>query len=317
MMRWIWLFAGLLIMTGIAASEEDMHMKEDMSSAQLVQFAVDKMGNSGQNAEVFGFDYANSSQIGYSSNGNVTQVVSYDNIGNGSILQWGESGDMTREERTLSLNKTGDSGFIWQWNRGDVNQTINVTNSGNLYLRQIIGGLRKILFPDPKENDQGNWWFCGKAVNDTGGLPLCAEKMAKSIFKGKATVRDLYMLQVLEEDYDVFPSENLTPHVVMTRWNITKADGNLTIKFRAYNFGKRAYNATLLMDMASKMNIINLNAKDYNTDGMPSWEIKMPETKVVEVGNYSVPSLKEIEEIVVVPLNDLQLNNLKMKMISQ
>jgi hypothetical protein len=84
----------LLVLTGIAAAGDEM------SSAQLAQFAVDMMGNSNQNAVVSGFDAADSMQIGYSSDSGVTQTIVYDNIRSGSILQWGESGEMPREEWT-------------------------------------------------------------------------------------------------------------------------------------------------------------------------------------------------------------------------
>lgn len=226
-MKWIYLLSAcLLVLAATAAAEENI------SSAQLVQFAVDTMGDSSQNALVSDFDTAESRQIGYSSDGSVTQTISYDNIRNGSIIQWGESGDMPLEERTLNLSSVGDSGFIWQWNKGDVNQTINIRNSENLYLKQIVGGLRKILFPDPRANQEdqmGTWTFCGKATDGKGGLPLCAEKIAKRIFNGSATDRDYYMLDYLESEYNVFPPENLTPHITLTKWNITRVNDSLRI----------------------------------------------------------------------------------------
>ncbi|KCZ72048.1 hypothetical protein ANME2D_01449 [Candidatus Methanoperedens nitroreducens] len=309
MVKWVWLFAGLLVM-GMAAAEEDM------SSAQLAQLAVDMMGDSGQDAQISGFGIANSSQIGYSSDGNVTQTIFYDNIENGSVIQWGESGDMPREERTMFIDSVRDPGLTWQWNKGNVNQTINITNSENLYLRQIMGGLRKILFPDPDKEIGRDWWFCGKAVNGTGGLPLCAEKIAKRIFEGKATPRDYYMLHVLEEDYYVFPPENLTPRIILTKWSITRAGDNLTIKFRAHNFGKETYNATLMMDIIPKIDIEGFDGKTFRAEDAQNWEIKVPDKKVIEIGRYTVPSMKEIEGEVVVPLDGMKVKNMKMKMMS-
>lgn len=316
-MKWICLLAVcLLLSSGIAAAEEDL------STSQLVQFAVSKMGGSDQEAAVSGFDNANSKQIGYSSDGSVTQTIHYENIGNGSVIQWGESGDMPRQERTLSLDSVGDSGFRWQWNKGDVKQTMNIRNSENLYLKQIIGGLRVRLFPDPKAQrinlDMGNWWFCGKPINNTGGLPLCAQKIARKIMDGKASPRDYYTLQVLEEYNYVFPPENLTPHVILTKWNITNANDNLTIKFHAYNYGKKTYNATLMMDLTPQVNIVRLDGmSDIKAGGNQSWEIKLSERQVTEVGNYTVPSLKGVEGEAVIPLNNMKIKDLQMMMVSE
>lgn len=310
-MKWIWLLAGLLAVAGVVAAEEDM------SSAQLVQFAVDKVGDADQEAAVSGFDIADSTQIGYSSDGKVTQTISYNNIGNGSVTQWGESGDMPRTERSMFLDQVGDSGFTWQWGKGDVNQTINVTNSQNLQMNQIIGGLRKILFPDPETPAMSDWWFCGKNVNGTGGMPLCAEKMAKKIFNGKATPRDYYMLEVLEEQYYVFPPENLTPHVILTKWNITRNGENLTVKFKAHNFGRKMYNATLIMDFIPKISIVSLDGKsEPRVDEKLNWEIKAPERRSVVIGRYAVPSMRDIDKEVTVSLNGTNVKNLEMKMIS-
>lgn len=316
-MKWICLLAiGLLVSAGIAAAEEDL------SSAQLVQFAVSKMGGSDQEAAVSGFDSADSKQIGYSSDDRVTQIISYENIGNGSIIQWGESGDMRRRERTLRLDSVGDSGFIWQWNRGDVNQTMSIRNSENLYLKQVIGGLRIKLFPDPNaqtiELDRGDWWFCGKPINNTGGLPLCAQKIARKIMDGKASARDYYTLQILEEYNYVFPPENLTPHIVLTKWNITNSNDNLTVKFYAYNYGRKTYNATLAMNLVPQVNIVRLDGMaDINAGGNQNWEIKIPERHVTEIGNYTIPSLKGIEGEAVLPLNNMKLKELQMMMVSE
>ena len=316
-MKWICLLAiCLLVSAGIATAEEDL------SSAQLVQFAVSKMGGSDQEAAVSGFDDANSKQIGYSSDGRVTQTISYENIGNGSVIQWGESGDMPRQERTLSLGSVGDSGFVWQWNKGDVNQTMNIRNSENLYLKQVIGGLRVRLFPDPEaqtiEPDMGEWWFCGKPVDNIGGLPLCAQKIGKKIMEGKASARDYYILQVLEEYNYVFPPENLTPHVILTKWNITNANNNLTIKFHAYNYGRKTYNATLTMDLTPQVNIVRLDGiADVNAGGNQNWEIKLSEKQITEIGNYTVPSLKGVEGEAVIPLNNMKIKDLQMMMVSE
>lgn len=316
-MKWICLLAiGLLVSAGIAAAEEDL------SSAQLVQFAVSKMGGSGQEAAVSGFDNADSRQISYSSDGSVTQTISYENIGNGSVIQWGESGDMPRQERTLTLGSVGDSGFIWQWNKGDVNQTMNIRNSENLYLKQIIGGLRVRLFPDPAartiEPDNGEFWFCGKPVNGMGGLPLCAQKIARKILDGKASARDYYTLQVIEEYNYVFPPENVTPHIVMTKWNITNANDSLRIKFHAYNYGRKTYNATLVMDLTPQVNMVRLDGiDDIRAGGNQSWEIKVSDRQITQVGNYTVPSLKGVEGEAVLPLNDMKIKNLQMMMVSE
>ncbi len=331
MIKWICLMvAGLLTLAGIAWAEEDI------SSSELVQFAVNKMGNSNQDAQLSGFDTADSEQIGYSSDGHVNQTISYYNIGNGTVIQWGESGDMPRQERTLNLDNVGDSGFIWQWNKSDVNQTINVKNSENVYLKQIIGGLKKILFPDAKaiEDQTGSWTFCGKAVNGTGGMPLCAKKIAERIFNGKANARDYYFLEYLEEEYGVFPPDNLTPHIILTKWNITKVNGNLTIKFRAQNFGKKTYNSTLKLYLTPKINIIGLdgnniekvqargnrlelNAEDKVTvEDYLNGEIKIPENQTIEIGKYTIPRMKGTEQEVAVPLNGSEIKNLKLIMIS-
>ena len=326
MIKWIRLLAVLSclsILIGTSAAEEIV------SSAELVQFAVDMMGDSYQDAQVSGFDDAFSEQWGYSSDGKVTQTVSYSNIGNGSIIQWGESGDMTRVERTLELDKVGDEGLVWGWNRGDVNQTINVRNSENLYLKQIVGGLRKILFPDPaaQEQDTGVWTFCGASVNGKGGMPLCADKVAKKILNGKATPHDFYLLQYLEDYYDVYPAANLTPHVTMTKWNITQSDGNLKLKFQAYNFGKMAYNATLHLNLDPKNsknkiidldgnadikitnNVVHLDFEDSPVEGV--------EDNTISVGSYTVMSGKGLEEVIEIPLNGKKVTNIEMTLKSE
>lgn len=333
----------LLALTGIAAAGDDM------SSAQLAQFAVDMMGNSNQDAMVSGFDAADSMQIGYSSDSNVTQTIVYDNIGNGSILQWGESGDMSREEWTYFLSGADDSGFMHNWINGNVNQTIYVRNSENISLNQTvgglnlsngmgmgeikvtrrIGGLQAILFPDPDPpppDEQNNWWFCGKPVNGRGGMPVCAEKLGKKIFEGRATERDYYMLNVLEEDYDVFPPENLTPHVTLTNWNITGVGSNLTIKFRAQNFGMQTYNATLILDLTPKINIINIDGiaeKIQMNGGVMEFraddnlaEIKLPEEQSIELGRYTIGSTRAVEKVVEVPIERMRIKNLALRMIS-
>ena len=312
MKRWIWLFAGLLTVAAIAAAEEDT------SSAQLVQFAVSMAGNTDQEAAVSGFGTAESSQVGYSSDGNVTQTVSYDNIRNGSIMQWGESGEMGYAERWSYLDSVGDAVNVTNWENGNVNQTVYIRNSGNIFLLQKIGGLKKILFPDPQAapvQNANSWWLCGKPVNGRSGSPLCAEEMAKRIFNGKASARDYYMLEVLEDNYDVFPPENLTPRVILTKWNITRSDGNVTIKFRGHNYGKRASNATLIVDLVSAANVVNLEGNS-DSRGTPNWDIKLPERKSIEVGRYTVPSMKDLENEIVLPLNGTQVNNIQMKLIN-
>jgi len=312
----------LLLLGGITAAEETV---EDVSSAELTQFAVDLMGGSNQEAQITGFDIAESKQIGYSSDGKVIQTISIENIGNGNVFQWGESGDMAREERTLLLDKVGDSGFTWQWSKDDVNQTINVRNSENIYLKQVVGGLKKILFPDPnapKEDDAGTWTFCGKAVNGKGGLPLCAEKMGTKILDGKASARDYYMLQYLEEYYDVFPPENKTPHVVVTKWNLTQNNGSIKLKFTAYNFGKKPYNATLKVDLKSKPKVINIDGDSEGIQRLDVIEFKAgdynaaEDNQIVDLGNYSIHSLRSIEKEVTIPVNDAKIKNLRLKVMS-
>ncbi len=312
----------LLLLGGIVAAEET---DEEMNSAELTQFAVDLMEGSNQEAQVTGFDIAESKQIGYSSDGKVIQTISIENIGNGNVFQWGESGDMAREERSLLLDKVGDSGFTWQWSKDDVNQTINVRNSENIYLKQVIGGLRNVLFPDtkaPKEDEAGTWTFCGKAVNGKGGLPLCAERMANKILDGKASARDIYMLQYLEEYYDVFPPENRTPHVVLTKWNLTQNNGSIKLKFTAYNFGKKPYNATLKVDLRSRPKIIDIDGNSEDIQPRDVIEFKAgdyngaDDSQIVEIGNYSIYSLKSINKEVTIPINDMKLKNLRLKMVS-
>ncbi len=314
----------LLLMGGIAAAEET---DDEISSAELTQFSVNLMGDSSQEAQVTGFDIAESRQISYSSDGKVIQTISYENIGNGSVFQWGESGDMSREERTLLLDRVGDSGFTWQWGKDEVNQTINIRNSENIYLKQIIGGLKKVLFPDTvasskQEEESGTWTFCGKAINGKGGLPLCAEKFGNKILTGKANARDLYMLQYLEEYYDVFPSENNTPHVVLTKWNLTQNNGSLKLKFTAHNFGKKPYNSTLKVDLTPMPRIIDI---DGNSEDMQTREViefkaenydSADDKNIIEIGKYNIYSMRDIEKEVIIPINDLKVKNLKLKMVS-
>lgn len=312
MKRWIWLFAGLLAIAAIAAAEEDT------SSAQLVQFAVSMTGNTDQETAASGFGTAQSSQVGYSSDGNVTQTVSYDNIRNGSITQWGESGEMGYAERWSYLDSVGDAVNVTNWENGKVNQTIYIRNSEKIFLLQKIGGLKKILFPDqqvaPVQN-ANNWWFCGKDANGSAGLPYCAEQMAKRVFNGKASARDYYMLEVLEDNYGVYPPENLTPRVVLKKWNITQADGKMTIKFSGHNYGKKTYNATLIVDLISNANVVNLEGKN-DPGGVPNWDIKPSERKSINIGSYTVHSSKDLEHEVVLPLNGTQVNNIQMKLVS-
>ena len=322
MMKWICLLV-LLVLSVVAAAEEDF------SSAELVQLAVDTMGDANQNAQVSDFDNANSMQIGYSSNSNVTQVIYYDNVRNGSIMQWGESGNMGYAERWRYVDRVGESGLTVNWENGKVNQTIYLKNSERLSLLQKIGDLRRILFPDENqatEEQDGTWTFCGKARNGRGGLPLCAEVIGERIFAGKATPHDYYMLQNLEWNYNVFPPENLTPHVMLVKWNVTKVNGNLTLKFLAHNFGRQKYNATLMLDFTPAINITAFDASDeivkvngkgvelrsINLDG----EIKVPEKQTIEVGRYTVPSMYDLEKEVVVPLNGIKVSKLEMRMIS-
>ena len=313
----------LLLTGGISAAEET---GDGLSSAELTQFAVDMMGSSSQEAQVTGFDIAESSQIGYSSDGKVIQTISYENIGGGSVFQWGESGDMTREERTLLLDSVGDSGFIWQWSKDDVNQTISVRNSENIYLKQVIGGLKKILFPDSKSSEYkeepGTWTFCGKAVNGKGGLPLCAEKFANKILDGKANARELYMLEYLEEYYDVFPPENSTPHVILTKWNLTQDNGSLKLKFTAHNFGKKQYNATLKVDLTQRPRIIDIDGDSEDMQEKEVIEFKAEnydaeDRNIIDIGKYNIHSMKDIENEVIIPINDMKVKNLKLKMVSE
>ena len=122
------------------------------------------------------------------------------------------------------------------------------------------------------------------------------------------------MLDYLQSEYNVFPPENLTPHIILTKWNITDADGNLTIKFRAHNFGKKTYNATLMMELMPKPAIINLEG---DATGTQNWEIKLPDKQVINIGEYRVPSMREIEREVSVPLNGTKVKNLQMRMVSE
>lgn len=330
-MKWIRLLAVLSclwILIGVVAAED-----EASSSAELVQFAVDIMGDTNQDALVSGFDDANSQQIGYSSDGKVVQTVSYSNIGNGSIIQWGESGDMPYLDRSITLDSIGDSGFAWQWENGEVDQTINVRNSENIYLKQIVGGLKNILFPDEEIQQQeqmGSWTFCGTPVNGIGGLPLCAMKMADKIFKGKANAHDIYLLQNLEENHNVFPPDDKIPHVTLTKWNITQKDDNLVLKFNAYNFGKEAYNATLSLSMMpTNKKIIDLdgdgagnikvtadNVVHLEFEDMPA-EQNQDNARTIQVGSYRVPKQKGLEGEVTIPLNGLKIKNVELLLSSE
>lgn len=311
------LLAGcLLASVGVAVAGEDM------SSAELSQLAVSVMGDSNQDAQISGFDEAESSQIGYSSDGMVTQTISYENIGNGSILQWGESGDMKYKERSFYFDQIGDEINTTNWINGDVNQTIYIRNSSNLYLKQVVGGLKNILFPDHRTSntdmEKGAWWFCGKSINNRSGLPLCADKFAQKVYNGKAEESDYYKLQILQENYDVFPSDNFTLHVTLTKWNMTRTDdNNLSIKFRAYNFGKKTYNATIVMDLVSKVDIVNLEGSSINADNTGDWQIKMPSNQKIELGTYTVQPMKEINNVVEVPIEDIKLNKVEMKVVSE
>ncbi len=313
---------------------------EDMSSAELAQLAVSVMGNSNQNAQVSGFDTANSRQIGYSSDGYVNQTIYYDDIGSGSILQWGESGDMPLNERTFYIPYVGDSLNVTNWKNGKVNQTIYIRNSENLDLTQRVGGtegitvmqryggLKAILFPDPlapEVEQSGEWWFCGKPVNGRSGKPLCAEKIAKRMFNGTASSRDYYMLQVLEEE-DIFPPDNVMPHVTMTKLNITRSGDNLTIKFNAHNYGKQIYNATLMLDLIPRVNITGTDGNTKKIQSGDMIDLKAPDgivrfnqmdTQNIELGKYTVPGMKGIVEEVVVPLNGTDIKGLEISMISE
>jgi hypothetical protein len=122
------------------------------------------------------------------------------------------------------------------------------------------------------------------------------------------------MLEVLEDNYGVYPTENLTPRVILKKWNITQADGKITIKFSGHNYGKRTYNATLIVDLISAANVVNLEGKD--SGGAPNWDIKLPVRKSIEVGSYTVHSSKDLEQEVVLPLNGTQVNNIQMKLVS-
>ena len=239
---------------------------------------------------------------------------------------------MPLTERTFYIPYAGDSLNVTNWKNGKVNQTIYIRNSEDLNLMQRVGsgitvmqrygGLKAILFPeDPVvEQGSGEWWFCGKPVNGRSGKPLCAERIAKKIFNGTATARDHYMLEVLEED-DVFPPENITPHVTMTKLNITRSGDNLTIKFDAHNYGKQIYNATLMLDIIPKVNITGGNTKksddliDLKAPG--TVRLNQTDTKNIELGKYTVPGMKGIKEEVVVPLNGTDIKGLEISMISQ
>ncbi len=316
---------------------------EDMSSAELAQLAVSVMGDSNQNAQVSGFDTANSRQIGYSSDGYVNQTIYYDDIGGGSILQWGESGDMPLNERTFYLPYVGDTLNITNWKNGKVNQTIYIKNSEDLNLTQRVGGiggtggitvmqryggLKAILFPNPQapvvEQDSGEWWFCGKPVYGRSGKPLCAEKIARRMFNGTATARDYYMLQVLEEE-DVFPPENVMPHITMTKLNITRSGDNLTINFVAHNYGKQIYNATLMLDLIPRVNITGINGNSKTFQSGDVIDLKAPDRTVrfngtdmrnIELGRYTVPGMKDIVTEVAVPLKGIDIKGLEINMIS-
>lgn len=318
----------LIALTEIAVAEEDM------SSAELVQLAVSQMGDTNQDAEVVNFDNANTYQMGYSDDGKVTQNIYYYNIGNGSAIQWGESGDMgTKQDRDFMMGSVGDEGLIYQWINGNVSQTINIRNSENIYLKQSIGGLRKVLFPTSgsSQTEGENWGqfiTCGKPENGKGGLPLCADKIARRINEGKATARDIYTLDYLEWDYGVFPSDNITPHVIITKLNITKKEGNLTIKFKLHNFAKKSYNATLFVEMTPRINITNLdrdaqivqinngNKVEFRAEDDKNLEINIPKKQTIEIGNFAVVKMRGIDGIAEVPI-DTNIGNLGIKIVSE
>jgi hypothetical protein len=305
----------LIALTGITIAAEDM------SSAELIQLAVSQMGDTDQQAEVVSFDNADTFQIGYSDNGKVTQNINYDNIGNGSAIQWGESGNMgTRQDRDFLIGSVGDEGLMYQWTNGNINQTINVRNSENIYLKQSIGGLRNVLFPnvEPSQKEDrfsGTWTFCGTPENGIGGLPLCAKKMAERINNGKATARDIYMLDYLESDYGVFPPENITPHIVITKLNITRNEGNLIIKYKLHNFGKLTYNATIKAEMTSRINVTNLdgeaqivqlngnNMVEFKAEDEKNPSIKIPGKQTTEIGKHTISKMRGFDGEAVLPLN--------------
>lgn len=315
----------LLALAGIATAEEK-------SNVDLTQIAVDKMGDTNQEARISDFDFAGSQQLGYSQDGTVTQAVFYDNVGNGTILQWGEAGDMgAPKERDYYVDKVGDEG--WSTNNfvgnGMVNQTINIRNSEKIFMQQIVGGVKNILYPEMNKQQQraydegsGSWYFCGPK-----GKPGCAERIANRIIAGKATARDYYMLDDLEWNYNAFPPEDLKLHVVMTKWNVTRNNDTLIITFKAQNFGRQPYNSTLMVDMMpketinidggnfqkieAKGNVVELKAED-NLES----DIKIAEKQVIEVGTYFVPSMYAVEKKIEVPLNGMKLKGLEMRMIS-
>ncbi len=53
-----------------------------------------------------------------------------------------------------------------------------------------------------------------------------------------------------------------------------------------------------------------------DSGGTPNWDIKLPERKSIEVGRYTVPSMKDLENEIVLPLNGTQVNNIQMKVIN-
>lgn len=320
----------LLVLTGIAIAAEDM------SSAELVQLAVSQMGDTDQQAEVVSFDNADTFQIGYSENGKVTQNIYYNNIGNGSAIQWGESGNMgSRQDRDFIMGSVGDEGLTYQWTNGNIDQTINIRNSENIYLKQSIGGLRNILFPNPGSSQTGqsgdNWGnfiTCGKPENGISGLPLCAKKIAERINHGKATSRDIYMLNYLEWDYGVFPPDNITPHVVITKLNITRNEGNLIVKYKLHNFGKQKYNASIIAEMTPKINVTNLDgdaqtvqiiggkAVEFRAEDDKNLDISIPQKESIELGSHSVDRLRGLEGEAKIPLNS-ELKNLVIRIVSE
>jgi hypothetical protein len=144
------------------------------------------------------------------------------------------------------------------------------------------------------------------------------------------------MLQVLEED-NVYPPENFTPHVVLTKWNITNNNGSLKVKFRALNFGRKTYNATLKMYLTQKMNInldgnaedqikirgnkIELSAEDDLNGEVKinkmNGDIRIPEKKTIEIGNYTVHSTKMAEQEIEVPLTGMNVKSVQLQLVSE
>jgi len=291
----------------------------DNSTAILFEMGVDTGGgNVNQEGNLMYFGSASTTQIGYTEEGNVSQIAIYENIESGNIVQWGDVGSMGMSKQSIQsiyLPMVTSEAQLFRYQEGSgVEQTAWIRNSDDVWLQQIIGGLKSLLFPPNGESGGSTsgfpWggYFCGY-----GGTPACAKKFAERILSGNATPRDFYMLGVLEEE-DVYPPENLTPGIVLTEYEIKKNSDNITIKFRARNFAREKRNATLVAILYPKINLEGIEEKPATED--LRLEEGPPEEKTIELDKFILGRGKGLEKTLEVPLNGFDISRIRLRMIT-